>query len=254
MCRIFAMAAGTDVPPAIKSRFLREFFQSSAETYSGGWGVGYFTDEGPMVIREPLKATDSLSLPGAIRRVEPGFIMAHVRNPTSGDKSVLNTHPFRKGGYLFSHNGTLGDPLSLKARLLERYSDTLQGYTDSEIMFHYLMQRIEQAGDAETGILGAIRDMCKDPTDGTSSLNFALTDGTVLYVLRRAFTNYEKYPINFAPLDGLSVVGGKQVLHECAAAKATVVSSEPFVAGEWSSLEMGELLIVTCDGHRILKV
>lgn len=254
MCRIFAMAAEADVPPAIRSRLLRDFFQSSAETYSGGWGVGYFTDEGPMVIREPLKATESLSLPGAIRRVEPGFIMAHVRNPTSGDKSVLNTHPFSKDGYLFSHNGTLGDPLSIKARMLERYSDTLLGGTDSEIMFHYLLQRIEQAGDAEAGILGAIREMCKDPGDGTSSLNFALTDGTVMYVLRQAFTNYGKYPINFAPLDSLRMVGGRQVLHERGAAKATVISSEPFVAGEWSSLEMGELLIVTADGHRILKV
>ncbi len=254
MCRIFAMAAHADVPPVIKSRLLREFFQSSAETHSGGWGVGYFTDEGPMVIREPLKATESLSLPGAIRRAEPGFIIAHVRNPTSGEKNVLNTHPFRRDGYLFSHGGTLGDPLSLKARLLERYSDTLQGGTDSEIMFLYLLQRIEQAGDTETGILEAIRDMCKDQADGTSSLNFALTDGTVLYMLRQAFTNYEKYPINFAPLDSLSLVGGKQVLHERGAGKATIVSSEPFVAGEWSSLEMGELLIVTSDGHRILKV
>ena len=72
MCRIFAMAAEPDVPPVIKSRLLREFFQSSAETYSGGWGLGYFTDEGPMVIKEPVKATDSFALPGAIRRAEPG--------------------------------------------------------------------------------------------------------------------------------------------------------------------------------------
>lgn len=131
MCRIFAMAAEPDVPPVIKSRLLREFFQSSAETYSGGWGLGYFTDEGPMVIKEPVKATDSFALPGAIRRAEPGFVMAHVRNPTSGDKSVQNTHPFRNDGWLFSHNGTLGNPGALKARLLERYSNTLQGDTDS---------------------------------------------------------------------------------------------------------------------------
>jgi glutamine amidotransferase len=253
MCRIFAIAAEADIPPAIKSRLLREFYQSSAETYSGGWGLGYFTDEGPMVIKEPVKATDSFALPGAIRRAEPGFVMAHVRNPTSGKKSVLNTHPFRKDGWLFSHNGTLGNPYALMARLLERHSNTLQGDTDSEIMFHYLLQRIEQAGNAETGILAAVREMSRDPGEGTSSLNFALTDGTVLFALRLAFVNDDKYPMNFANLASLGLVR-KQALCDRGSLTATVVSSEPFISGEWSSLKMGEMLIATAAGHRVAKV
>ena len=252
MCRIFAMAAAPDVPPAIKSRLLREFFRSSAETYSGGWGLGYFTDEGPMVIKEPIKATDSFALPGAIRRAEPGFVMAHVRNPTSGDRNVLNTHPFQKNGWLFSHNGTLGDPLSLKAKLLERYSGSLQGGTDSEIMFHYLLQRIEQAGSAEAGILSAIRDMSRNPDQATSSLNFALTDGTVLFVLRKAFMNDDKYPMNYAKLDSIEMVNA-QTLQDRDSVTATVVSSEPFTPGKWNLLDMGEMLIASTDGHRIVK-
>ncbi|MGD0818404.1 MAG: class II glutamine amidotransferase [Methanomassiliicoccales archaeon] len=254
MCRIFVMAAAADVPPAIKSRLLREFFQSSAETYSGGWGIGYFTDEGTMVVKEPIKATDSFALAGAIRRAEPGFIMAHVRNPTSGDKNVLNTHPFQKDGWLFSHNGTLGNPHGLKARLLERYSEDLQGDTDSEIMFHYLLQRIEQAGEAEAGILAAIREMSRDQSEGTSSLNFAMTDGTVLFTLRKAFTNYQKYPMNFANLDSLDMAGDKKVLRDRDSMIATVVSSEPFTPGEWRGLEMGEMLIATAEDQRIVKV
>jgi predicted glutamine amidotransferase len=253
MCRIFAMAAAPDVPPAIKSRLLREFFRSSAETYSGGWGLGYFTDEGPLVIKEPIKATDSFALPGAIRRTEPGFVMAHVRNPTSGDRSILNTHPFRKDGWLFSHNGTLGDPLDLRAKLLEPYADSLLGGTDSEIMFHYLIQRIEQAGSAEAGILGAVRDMSRNPDDGTSSLNFALTDGTVLFVLRKAFMNDEKYPMNYARLDSIDLVG-KQALMEHDSLTGTVVSSEPFTPGQWIGLEMGEMLVASVTGQRIVKV
>jgi predicted glutamine amidotransferase len=254
MCRIFAMASEPDLPPTVKSRLLREFFRSMAEAYSGGWGVGYFTDEGPIVIKEPTKATDSFALPGAIRRAEPGFLMAHVRNPTSGDRNVLNTHPFSKDGWLFSHNGTLGNPHALKARLLERYEEELQGSTDSEVMFHYLLQRMEQAGNSEAGVLAAIRDMSKDPDDGTSSLNFALTDGTVLFVLRKAFKNHEKYTMNYARLDGLDMIGGEQALADRRSSTATVVSSEPFTPGAWSGLEMDELLIANSDGHRILKV
>jgi predicted glutamine amidotransferase len=254
MCRIFAMAADQDLPPVIKSRLLREFFQSSAETYSGGWGIGYFTDQGPMVMKEPIKATDSFALPGAIRRSEPGFVMAHVRNPTSGDKSLPNTHPFQKDGWLFSHNGTLGDPHSLKARLLERYSDTLMGDTDSEIMFHFMLQRIEQGDQAEQAVLSAVRDLCREQGEGTTSLNFALTDGTVLFVLRKAFINDEKYPMNFANLQSIGLAGGGRSLVDHASSSATVVSSEPFTPGEWSHLEMGEMLIAKADGHRIIKV
>jgi predicted glutamine amidotransferase len=253
MCRIFAMAADMDVPPAIKSRLLREFFRSSAETFSGGWGVGYFTDEGPMVIKEPIKATDSFALPGAIRRAEPGFVMAHVCNPTSGVKSVLNTHPFQKDGWLFSHNGTLGDPHSMRAKLLERYSDALKGDTDSEIMFHYLLQRIEQAGQAESGVLAAIRDMCRDQAEGTSSLNFVLTDGIILFAFRKAFINDRKYTMNFANLVSLGLVGGEQALRDHGSSSATVISSEPFTPGEWSGLEMGDVLIAKVEGHRIVK-
>ncbi|HEY3421300.1 MAG TPA: class II glutamine amidotransferase [Methanomassiliicoccales archaeon] len=254
MCRIFAMAAPQSVPPVIKSRLLREFFQSSAETYSGGWGIGYFTDHGPMVMKEPIKATDSFALPGAMRRTEPGFVMAHVRNPTSGERNLLNTHPFQKDGWLFSHNGTLGDPHSFRARLLERYADTLQGDTDSEVMFHYLLQRIEQAGQAETGVLSAVQDMCRDQSEGTSSLNFALTDGAVLFVLRKAFINDEKYPMNFANLQTLDMTGRGEALRGHDLSSAVVVSSEPFTPGEWSSLEMGEMLIAKADGHRVVKV
>ena len=253
MCRIFAMASAADVPPVIKSKLLREFFNSFAETYSGGWGVGYFTDEGPMVIKEPIKATDSFALPGAIRRAEPGFVMAHVRNPTSGDKSVLNTHPFVKDGWIFSHNGTLGDPLSLKAKLLERYSETLQGGTDSEIMFPYVLQRIEQAGSAEAGILAAAREMCRDPDVDSSALNFAMTDGTVFFVLRKAFKNDEKYSMHFARLESIEMVGKGRLDDRCSST-AMIVSSEPFTAGNWTSLNMGELLVATAEGYRIVKL
>ena len=206
-----------------------------------------------MVIKEPIKATESFALPGAIRRTEPGFVMAHVRNPTSGDRRVQNTHPFHKDGWLFSHNGTLGDPLSLKAKLLERYSESLLGDTDSEIMFHYLLQRIEQSGGAEAGILAAIRDLSRDPDEKTSSLNFALTDGTVLFVLRKAFMNDEKYTMNYAKPGSLEIVG-EHTLCRRDSLTATVVSSEPFTPGEWNRLEMGEMLIASADGHRIVKV
>jgi predicted glutamine amidotransferase len=253
MCRILALAAGMDVPPAIKSRLLREFFRSSAEAYSGGWGVGYFTDEGPMVIKEPIKATESFALPGAVRRAEPGFVMAHVRNQT-GDKSVLNMQPFRKDGWLFSHNGTLGDPCSMRAKLLDRYSDPLQGGTDSEIMFHYLLQRIEQAGQAEAGVLAAIRDRCRDQIEGTTSLNFVLTDGTVLFEFRKACINHEKYSMNFASLDSQGPVVGEHAFHDHGASNATVVSSDPFTPGGWGGLEMGDLLIAKVDGHRIVRL
>jgi predicted glutamine amidotransferase len=254
MCRIFAMAAGADLHPLIKSRLLRGFFQCSAEDYSGGWGIGYFTDEGPMVMKEPIKATDSFALPGAIRRVEPGFFMAHVRNPTSGERNVLNTHPFSKDGWLFSHNGTLGDPDALRGRLLERYSQDLRGSTDSEVMFHCLLQRIEQAGQAEAGILGAVRDMSKNNSEGTSSLNFALTDGTVLFAVRKAFINDSKYSLNYVTVAGLDLVRNEQVPNDEGSTMATVVSSDPFIPGDWRSLEMGEMLIATAEGSRTVKI
>ena len=248
------MASDMDVPPTIKSRLLREFFRSSAEAYSGGWGLGCFSDEGPLVFKEPIKASDSFALPGAVRRAETGFVMAHVRNPTAGDKSVLNTHPLQKEGWLFSHNGTLGDPHSMRAKLLERYSDSLHGGTDSEIMFHYLLQWIEQTGQAEAGVLVAIRDMCRDQSDGTTPLNFAPTDGNVLFAFRKAFINDEKYSMNFASLDSLGLVGGENGFRDHGASGTTVVSSDPFTPGEWSGLEMGDVLIAKADGRRIVRM
>ena len=165
MCRIFAMAAEQDIPPVIRSRLLREFFQSSAETYSGGWGIGYFTDDGPMVIKEPIKATDSFPCPGpsAGRNRDSSWPMSETLPRAKGASSTL-TLSTRMGGCSpttarwGTHPSRLG--------LLERYSDTLQGDTDSEIMFHFMLQRMEEAGQAESGVLSAVRELCTPPGRG----------------------------------------------------------------------------------------
>jgi predicted glutamine amidotransferase len=113
---------------------------------------------------------------------------------------------------------------------------------------------MEQAGDVETGVLGAIRDLSRDPGEGTSALNLVLTDGHMVFALRQAFLNDEKYPMNFASLESLGIVGGNMVLKDRLSSTATVISSEPFTPGEWISLEMGQLLIADADGHRVITL
>jgi predicted glutamine amidotransferase len=178
---------------------------------SDGWGFAYYLSppaawiDQPIMIRGgPPAYLDGQRWGEAQTEIEafglagPSCVLGHVRSSSSGpDRGALpNPHPFADslGGrwWLFSHNGR-ADPDSMLTLLdpafLERHPlDYAPVYMDSELLFRYFLQRVEETGDVRTGLLAALHRV----KGFTSLVNICLTDGDTLWTAH-SFTQIPFY-------------------------------------------------------------
>ena len=120
-------------------------------------------------------------------------LIAHVRQKTVGPTSIENTHPFVQSGWVFAHNGTLVDHASLRATISPERLARVQGDTDSEILFAFLLTRLDQAGVSRMGggptareealrVIALATEELRARKAG--AFNFLLSDGTSCFVHR----------------------------------------------------------------------
>jgi glutamine amidotransferase len=159
--------------------------------HSDGWGVAVHHASGEWAIHKQASPAER---DPAFQKVAAGVhghvLVAHVRKRTVGAVALENTHPFRSGRWVFAHNGTIDDVSHVQAMAAPDRLAALQGQTDSEILFAYLLGRLHQHGVGQGGLQiltdaalsAAVADLSRRPAIG--SLNFLLSDGTVLYAYR----------------------------------------------------------------------
>lgn len=122
-----------------------------SERHPDGWGVAYYVEGIPHVIKSASTAvTDSL-----FRRVSgvvsSETVIAHLRRATVGTLSIINSHPFQYGSWIFAHNGQIPDFEKHRNTLLEMVSPVFRrfvlGDTDSEVIFYLLMSNMARRID-----------------------------------------------------------------------------------------------------------
>ncbi|MER6347233.1 class II glutamine amidotransferase [Streptomyces sp. NPDC001595] len=114
------------------------------ETTNGdGFGVGWYeTDDGtrtPAVFRETGPAWSDRNLREIAGHVHSPLFFAHIRASTGTAVQQTNCHPFRRGRWMWMHNGSITDFHRLRRDLTmavdpELFLD-IEGTTDSETMF-----------------------------------------------------------------------------------------------------------------------
>jgi glutamine amidotransferase len=132
-------------------------------------------------------------------------VLAHVRQASVGALAEHNTHPFVHGQWMFAHNGTLQgfvqDPDRLGRLIPTTLRQCIQGETDSEHAFYFLLSRLVQVagslgGPAEADVVSRIvgdsictlADLFPGDVVQPSQMNFVLTDGRVLVASRWGHT------------------------------------------------------------------
>ncbi len=120
-------------------------------------------------------------------------LIAHVRQKTVGPTSIENTHPFVQSGWAFAHNGTLVDHASLRATISPERLAQIRGDTDSEVLFAFLLTRLDQAGLSRVGACPTAREDAlrviaiateELRTRKAGAFNFLLSDGASCFVHR----------------------------------------------------------------------
>jgi hypothetical protein len=77
----------------------------------------------------------------------------------------------------------------------EKMRSNIKGHTDSEILFHWVLDQIEKEGDAMVGIEATIATVLELKGRKTTALCFILSDGERVYALNLPFKRFDYYTL-----------------------------------------------------------
>jgi predicted glutamine amidotransferase len=110
-------------------------------TNGDGFGMGWYgTGEGPGLYRSVTPAWADENLREIAAHLESPLFLAHVRAAIGSPVQGTNCHPFRRGEWLFVHNGFIGDFHTIRRDLMLAIDPVLfpevAGSTDTEVVFN----------------------------------------------------------------------------------------------------------------------
>ena len=163
-------------------------------TNGDGFGLGWYgTGEGPGVYRSVSPAWGDANLRELAAHVESPLFMTHVRAAIGSPIQETNCHPFRRGNWLFVHNGFIADFHLLRRDLMlaidpEQFAD-VQGSTDTEVVFHLALTfglEEDPIGALERTV-GLIEETARrHGVTNAVQASFGVSDGESLWAVRYA--------------------------------------------------------------------
>jgi predicted glutamine amidotransferase len=113
-----------------------------AETTNGdGFGVGWYGENAdtPAVFKSIEPAWNDRNLRELAGHIRSGLVFAHIRASSGTPVQQTNCHPFRRGRWLWMHNGSIAQFHVVKRDLMLAVDPSLyhevEGSTDSEAFF-----------------------------------------------------------------------------------------------------------------------
>jgi glutamine amidotransferase len=176
----------------------------------------------------------------------------HVRAAIGSPIQQTNCHPFRKGSWLFVHNGYIADFHLLRRDLMLAIEPTqfadVQGSTDTEVVFHLALTL-----GLETDPIGALERTVglieatarKHGVDAPVQGTFGATDGTTLWAVRYATEGAARSLFASADVDALKRLHPDNPRLQLLNEGDRLIVSEPFadLPGAWH--EISEATAVT---------
>jgi glutamine amidotransferase len=173
MCRLFGFRS--IIPSQVHRSLLgaENALVWQSKVHSDGWGVAYFVGGYPHVIKSAETAMEDALFRRVSGIVSSHTVLAHLRKATKGNNSLINSHPFQYGGWVFAHNGDIPGFEQLRGALVSRVPPVLRrfilGDTDSEVIFYLLMghltRRLGERGEtlhARAADFEAVREAVRD--------------------------------------------------------------------------------------------
>lgn len=203
MCRIFGFRS------VIQSQVHRSLVSADnalmqqSDRHPDGWGVAYYNAGAPHVIKSVSTAMEDQLFQRVSGIVASETVLAHLRKATQGSLSIINTHPFQYGHWMFVHNGNLAGFAEIRDKLVALVPPVLRrfilGDSDSEVLFYLLLghmarrHELHRVGFPLEDVVAAVRETVLQVTalagqpcfdeDGSPEetyLTFALTNGRIM--------------------------------------------------------------------------
>jgi glutamine amidotransferase len=197
------------------------------------------------VHRSITSADDDRQFEEAAATANGEVLLAHVREKTVGRVRVVNTHPFRRERWVFAHNGTIEGLDFFRRRSSTRRIQQVEGETDSELFFTYLLSCLDVAGEEreaiDTALACAVQEVVANAPRG--GYTFLLSDGSTLYAYRRG-----------RPLFLLERGNGDTRAQDLPHGAAALIASTPLTTEAWRPLTDGDLVRVTREGGLAIRM
>jgi glutamine amidotransferase len=148
-----------------------------------GFGVGWFTPDGPVRYRRATPIWSDTTLPALAGSVTAGAVLAAVRSATTGMPVVETAAaPFAGDRWLFSHNGVVtgwpGSVAKPAAALPVEDLLTLEAPTDAALLWALVRDRLRAGEDPAAAVAATVAEV--ERAAPGSRLNLLLTDGSTV--------------------------------------------------------------------------
>ncbi len=277
MCRLFGFRSV--IPSQVHGSLLsaENSLLKQSEYHPDGWGVAYYLGDCPHIVKSVNTAVQDSLFTKVSGLVSSETVVAHLRKATEGELTILNTHPFQFGRWVFAHNGNINDfarhQASLRNQISPKLARFILGTTDSELVFFLILSELERRIDllrpsvaiedvfesiraALATIISIAGPVCieNDAPPHETFLSFVLTNGSMMMAHNGGkslrVSTYKKRCSQRDRCTYLSKV--------CEAPSDTgyvnhfIVSSEKLVGENvWRELDVGELVGV--DSRMMVK-
>lgn len=143
MCRLFGFRSVIDSQVHRSLLDCENALVHQSERHCDGWGVAYYVQGVPHVIKSARSAVEDSLFARVSGIVSAQTVIAHLRLATAGQNSMVNSHPFQYGHWIFAHNGQIPGFEEHRVELLGHIDPDLRrfvlGDTDSEVIFYMLL-------------------------------------------------------------------------------------------------------------------
>ena len=230
-------------------------------TNGDGFGLGWYTEQPrPGLFRSTDPAWNDRNLQELTAQISSGCVLAHIRASTGSAVQQTNCHPFRRGRWLFAHNGLIHGFHASKRDLAmavdpSLYAD-IEGTTDSELLF-YLALTFGLEDDPVAAVsraVGLVEETGRRHGEAfPMQMTVAATDGEALYAFRYSTEGRSRSLFHSADVATLREQYPDNPMLHGLAQDARMVVSEPLggLHGAW--LEVPEsTCVVVKDGHQDL--
>jgi glutamine amidotransferase len=238
-----------------------------------GWGVAYYVHGSPHIIRSLSTAINDSLFKTVSCVVRSQSVIAHLRKKTTGSSSVLDTHPFQYGKWVFAHNGNIkkfDHHLNNLIKLIdEEFSPFILGHTDSEIIFYIIMSQLKMITSDLNPSLDQVVDACQqavekiisivgpiNPVDSAAPsetfLTFLLSDGEITVGHQGGKSLYYSTHKGLCPDRDTCPSYSAACEHSDSSGYVThlLFSSEPINGDNvWEPMKVGELIAVDSQMH-----
>ena len=230
-------------------------------TNGDGFGLGWYgTGEGPAVYRSVAPAWADSNLRELAAHTESPLFLTHIRAAIGSPVQQTNCHPFRRGRWLFVHNGYIADFHVLRRELMLGIAPELfpevQGSTDTEVVFH-LALTLGLERDPVTALertVGVIeRTAERHGIEGAVQATFGVSDGERIWAVRYATVGPARSLFASAEVDSIRHLHPDNPRFQRLSPDDRLIVSEPFsdLPGVWR--EIPEATAVTVRRGGVLE-